>query len=349
MKKGSKKKTPQIYKGPDYEVDENGIERVIPESKKYYSVQELTAEAKKILDEYGFKLSNLFSLSLDAEMSSLLDFCDKSTLHRYFSNGKDSLTMPDDIIQKIPIYMENLGNQLENPGEYLSRVFALAKKIERYCFETKLYTEKMTAYLKEQDNKKLLQFLKSIYALQLSEETWCFWLCYSILNVAKQREAKSVLSGCTGLIPNYDTLFSLFFYNRKDDLAFQHLILKAEEKYYADGKKLQKELIEIALTHFQSLSDKKAVSKRVQDIMNFDITLSPADWSVLFTYEYLCDKREISKAGNFVLSAISDKKNLQERYTTDRVKCYERRFRSQIEEREEIELEQFLLSVEEIE
>lgn len=344
MRKGSKKETVEIYKGPDYKTGENGIEYVIPGSPEYYSVRDITAEARKILVEHKFTLSKLFNLPLDTgidgEQCTLLHFCDKSTLHRYFSSGKDSLPMPYDMLQKLPSYMEGL----EDSKDYLAEVDKLREKIERYCIETKQFAEEMRDYLKRQNTGILLQFLKSIYVLQLSEETWCYWLCYEALNSEKQREAKSILSGCTGLLPNYEKLFSLYFFNRKDDIAFQHLILTAEEKHSNNETKLKEALIEIALSHFGKFPDKVAVASRVWDIMNFGISLSPADWSILLTYEHLCGKREISKAGEYVLSVMDSGKHLQKGCSLELASYFTQRFREQVEEREENELEQYLSS-----
>lgn len=347
MKKGSKKETPKIYKGPDYKADECGIEYVVPGSPEYYSVQDLAAEAKRILEEYGFKLSDLFGTQYgktDREMMTYVQKYGKENLYRYFGTGKSSITMPNDALADMVVYMKKLGMRLESPSDkaaFSLRVDELGARIEKYCLENGLFREKMTEYLKKQKHETLLRFLKSIYVLQLSEEAWCYWLCYTTLNSEKQREAKSVLSGCIGLLPNYKTLFSLYFFNR-DDIAFQHLVLTAEEKCGADKKKLTDALVEIALAHFQRFSDKIALAWRVWDVMNFDISLSATDWSILLTYEHLCDKREISRVGEYVLSAMGNGKNLQKGCTIELARHFARRFREQKEDREESELEQFL-------
>lgn len=260
--------------------------------------------------------------------------------------------MPNNVLWDIIPYMKKLGGNVNSPyarGCYLSRVDILSERIARYCLENGDFSEKMSDYLEKQGVEKLLRFLKSIYVLQFSEETWCYWLCYSTLNYESQRNAKAILSGCTGLLPHYDKLFSLYFYNRDSNIAFQHLILTAEEKYHTDKERLMKALINTALSHFKQYSDKAALVRRVWDIMSFDISLDPADWSVLLTYEHLCDMREISRAGEYVLSTMSDGKNLQRDCTLELAKYFARRFREQIEEREGIELEQFLSFDEEIE
>lgn len=348
MKKGSKKETPQIYKGPDYQTDDYGVEQVISGSKEYYSVQDLTAKAKRILEEYGFKLSDLIGTSSGQNFYDSETFGDiwgVSNIYRYFSQNENCIIMPDNILRELPRYMGRLGERLSTQAKkaaFQERVDELGAQIEKYCLENGLFRTKMTEYLKKQNHETLLRFLKSIYVLQLSEEAWCYWLCYATLNSEKQREAKSVLSGCTDLLSNYETLFSLYFFNRDDDIAFQHLLLTTEEKYGADEKKLTDALIEIAMTHFQRFSDKPALARRVWDIMNFDISLSPADWSILLTYEHLCDRREISRAGEYVLSAMGSGENLQKGCTIELARYFARRFRELKEGREEIELEQFL-------
>ncbi len=351
MKKGSKKETVKIYKGPDYQTGKDGIEYVVPGSPEYYSIRDITAEAKKILEEYGFKLKNLFETKwgeTDKVKATYAQKYNRGNLYRYFGAGKSSIVMPNDALGDMAIYMRKLGTELKSPADkasYISRVDELEERIKRYLLESGNFQAKIGDYLKKQDNETLLQFLKSIYVLQLSEETWCYWLCYETLNSGKQREAKSILSGCTGLLPNYEKLFSLYFFNRKDDIAFQHLILTAEEKHSDNEKEELKEaLIEIALSHFKQFSDKVAVARRVWDIMNFDISLSPADWSILLTYEYLCNEQELSKAGKYVLSAMNNVKDLQKGCSLELANYFAQRFREQLEEREESELEQYLLS-----
>lgn len=355
MKKGSKKETVKIYKGPDYKTGENGIEYVVHGSPEYYSVRDITAEAKKILEEYGFKLKNLFDTKwgeTDKNKNTYAQKYNRENLYRYFGAGKSSIVMPNDALGDLAIYMRKLGMELKSPADkaaYISRVDELEERIKRYLLESGIFQTEMSDYLKKQNTETLLQFLKSIYVLQLSEETWCYWLCYETLNSEKQREAKNVLSECTGLLPDYEKLFSLYYFNRKDDIACQHLILTAEEKYSNNETKLKEALIEIALSHFKQFSDKVAVASRVWDIMNFDISLSLVDWSILLTYEYLCEKRELSKAGKYVLSAMDNEKELQNGCSLELARYFAQRFRDQVEEREESELEQYLLSDEETE
>lgn len=252
--------------------------------------------------------------------------------------------MPCDILLKLPSYMEGLDSQLEAPNRYLTEVSILREKILWYCIKAEKFDNEIKSYLMKQGKGELRDFLKSIYVLQLSEEAWCYWLCYETLNSEKQREAKSVLSGCTGLLPDYDKLFSIYFLNRENDIAFQHLVLTTEEKYKDNETKLKETLIKIALSHFKQFPDKAVVARRVRDIMDYHISLSSADWSVLLTYEHLCDKQAISKAGEYVLSAMDSGKHLQKGCSLEFANYFAQRFREQVEEREENELEQYLLS-----
>lgn len=341
MRKGSKKEVPQVYKGPDYEVGSDGVEQVVPGSREYYDIRDLTAEIKRILQTYGFNLYKLCDLVLNTPDFGISE---PSTLYRYFTDRKSACIMPHETLLKLPGCMEKLGKSLEAPPGYFEKVSALREKISQYCIETKLCPEEMEKCLKARSNEELRRYLRSIYVMELSEEAWCYWLCYRVLNSEKQKEAASILLGCTGWLPQYNKLFALYAFNREADIAFQHLILTAEDKYATNDKNLKTAYIEIALNHFKKKSDKVSVYRRTRDIMNFGLTLNHVDWSILLTYDHLCDKQEISRAWKFVLSTMENEKNLEKSYTLENANLFRQRLKTQIDEREENELEQYLSS-----
>lgn len=342
MRKGTKKETPKIYKGPDYAVDKLGIFAPVPGSPKYYSIGDLVAEVKKILGDFGFRLADLLQRSI-GEKESLSFVWGNKNLYRYFGKGEKRINMPNELLLELPLYMEELGKELpaSQKESYMYRVNELTEMIKRYCLENGVFRDTVEEYLKKQSADKLLRFLKSIYVLELPEDTWCYWLCYSTLNSGTQREAKNILSGCTGFFPHYDKLFSLFFYHRKQDIAFQHLLLTATEKY-KDEKSLKKSLIQIALDCFKQATDKAALLCRIQDIVEFDITIEPADWEILLTHAYLCEGKTVVRAEDFVLAAMKDVKNLHTDCKIEFVEYFRERFIEEKEMLEEFALEQYL-------
>ena len=182
--------------------------------------------------------------------------------------------MPNELLLELPLYMAELGKELpaSQKESYMYRANELTETIKRYCLENGIFRDTVEEYLKKQSADKLLRFLKSVYVLELPEDTKC------------------TLSGCTGLLPHYNKLFSLYFYYRERDIAFQHLLLTATEKYQ-DEQRLSEALIEIALDCFKQFSDKAALFRRVKDFMEFDITIEPEDWKILITHAYLCKRR----------------------------------------------------------
>ena len=164
----------QVYKGPDYQVDSNGVEQVVPGSKEYYSVKDLTAEAKSILEEFGFKLIDLINTKLNRNNDRTFGYIwGTSNIYRYFSQKENYIIMPNDVLYNIPRYMEKLGKRLSTPTKnaaFQSRVDGLKDKIYHYCLENGVFSDEMDDFLKKQGKEKLLRFMKSIYVLQLSEE-----------------------------------------------------------------------------------------------------------------------------------------------------------------------------------
>lgn len=343
MRKDTKKETPKIYKGPDYAENELGIEVPVPGSPEYYSVGDIAAEVKRILGDFGFRLADLLSERKKGNDETFSDIWGKQSLYRYFQEGGKRINMPNDVLLELPLYMEALGKELpvSQKESYMYRVNELTEMIKRYCLENGVFRDTVEEYLKKQSADKLLRFLKSVYVLELPEDTWCYWLCYSTLNFETQRKAKCTLSGCTGLLPHYDKLFSLYFYYRERDIAFQHLLLTATEKY-KDEQRLSEALIEIALDCFKQFSDKAALFRRVKDFMEFDITIEPEDWKILITHAYLCEEQLVAKAGDCVLAAMKDGKNLHTDCKIEVAEYFRKRFIQEKETLEELALEQYL-------
>ena len=208
MRKDTKKETPKIYKGPDYAENELGIEVPVPGSPEYYSVGDIAAEVKKILGDFGFRLADLLQRGI-GEKKSLSFIWGNKNLYRYFGKGEKRINMPNELLLELPLYMAELGKELpaSQKESYMYRANELTETIKRYCLENGIFRDTVEEYLKKQSADKLLRFLKSVYVLELPEDTWCYWLCYSTLNCETQQEAKCTLSGCTGLLPHYNKLF----------------------------------------------------------------------------------------------------------------------------------------------
>ena len=342
MRKDTKKETPKIYKGPDYAENELGIEVPVPGSPEYYSVGDIAAEVKKILGDFGFRLADLLQRGI-GEKKSLSFIWGNKNLYRYFGKGEKRINMPNELLLELPLYMAELGKELpaSQKESYMYRANELTETIKRYCLENGIFRDTVEEYLKKQSADKLLRFLKSVYVLELPEATWCYWLCYSTLNCETQQEAKCTLSGCTGLLPHYNKLFSLYFYYRERDIAFQHLLLTATEKY-KDEQRLSEALIEIALDCFKQFSDKAALFRRVKDFMEFDITIEPEDWKILITHAYLCKGELVGKAEDCVLAAMKDGKNLHTDCKIEVAEYFRKRFIQEKEMLEEFALEQYL-------
>lgn len=342
MRKDTKKETPKIYKGPDYAENELGIEVPVPGSPEYYSVGDIAAEVKKILGDFGFRLADLLQRGI-GEKKSLSFIWGNKNLYRYFGKGEKRINMPNELLLELPLYMAELGKELpaSQKESYTYRANELTETIKRYCLENGIFRDTVEEYLKKQSADKLLRFLKSVYVLELPEDTWCYWLCYSTLNCETQQEAKYTLSGCTGLLPHYNKLFSLYFYYRERDIAFQHLLLTATEKY-KDEQRLSEALIEIALDCFKQFSDKAALFRRVKDFMEFDITIEPEDWKILITHAYLCKGELVGKAEDCVLAAMKDGKNLHTDCKIEVAEYFRKRFIQEKEMLEEFALEQYL-------
>lgn len=342
MRKDTKKETPKIYKGPDYAENELGIEVPVPGSPEYYSVGDIAAEVKKILGDFGFHLADLFQRGI-GEKKSLSFIWGNKNLYRYFGKGEKRINMPNELLLELPLYMAELGKELpaSQKESYMYRANELTETIKRYCLENGIFRDTVEEYLKKQSADKLLRFLKSVYVLELPEDTWCYWLCYSTLNCETQQEAKCTLSGCTGLLPHYNKLFSLYFYYRERDIAFQHLLLTATEKY-KDEQRLSEALIEIALDCFKQFSDKAALFRRVKEFMEFDITIEPEDWKILITHAYLCKGELVGKAEDCVLAAMKDGKNLHTDCKIEVAEYFRKRFIQEKEMLEEFALEQYL-------
>mgnify|MGYP005763157915 CR=1 FL=1 len=342
MRKDTKKETPKIYKGPDYAENELGIEVPVPGSPEYYSVGDIAAEVKKILGDFGFRLADLLQRGI-GEKKSLSFIWGNKNLYRYFGKGEKRINMPNELLLELPLYMAELGKELpaSQKESYMYRANELTETIKRYCLENGIFRDTVEEYLKKQSADKLLRFLKSVYVLELPEDTWCYWLCYSTLNCETQQEAKCTLSGCTGLLPHYNKLFSLYFYYRERDIAFQHLLLTATEKY-KDEQRLSEALIEIALDCFKQFSDKAALFRRVKDFMEFDITIEPEDWKILITHAYLCKGELVGKAEDCVLAAMKDGKNLHTDCKIEVAEYFRKRFIQEKEMLEEFALEQYL-------
>ncbi len=344
MKKGSKKETPQIYKGPDYVENEYGIEVPVPGSPEYYSVADIVIKTKEILGDFGFRLADLLKERKKGAVQTFADLWGgEQNLYRYFQEGEKRINMPNDVLLELPLYMEVLGQKLKGSEKtsFICKVQELGEMIKRYCMENGVFHGTIETYLNKQKAERLLQFLKSAYVLELGEDTWCYWLCYSTLNSENQREAKSILSGCTGLLPNYDKLFSLYFFNRERDIAFQHLLLTATEKY-KDKKRLQEALIKIALDCFKQAANGAALFRRIKDFMEFGITIEPTDWEILLTHAYLCEGQKIDRAEDFVLNAMKDGKNLYTDCSPELAEYFKLRFIKEKEMLEELALEQYL-------
>lgn len=209
MRKDTKKETPKIYKGPDYAENELGIEVPVPGSPEYYSVGDIAAEVKRILGDFGFRLADLLSERKKGNDETFSDIWGKQSLYRYFQEGGKRINMPNDVLLELPLYMEALGKELpvSQKESYMYRVNELTETIKRYCLENGVFRDTVEEYLKKQSADKLLRFLKSVYVLELPEDTWCYWLCYSTLDFATQRKAKCTLSGCTGILPHYRNTF----------------------------------------------------------------------------------------------------------------------------------------------
>ena len=343
MRKGTKKETPKIYKGPDYAEKEFGLMAPVPGSPEYYSVGDITARAKQILEEFGFRLADLLNERKKGEMETFSDIWGDKSLYRYFQEGEKRINMPNEALIELPLYMEALGKRVpaSEKVSFMCKTGQLTEMVEHYCLENGVFRDTMESYLKKQSAEKLLRFLKSAFVLDLSEDTWCYWLCYSTLNAEAQREAKSTLSGCTGFLPHYGRLFSLFFYHRERDIAFQHLLLTATEKYQ-DEKRLKEALVEIALECFKQAKDKAALFRRVEDIMALDITIEPTDWEILLTHAYLCERQAVERAEDYVLDAMEDRKNLHVDCKIEFADYLKSRLIKEKEKLEEFALEQYL-------
>lgn len=348
MKKGSKKETHKIYQGPDFQLGLDGIFWAVPGSKEYYDLGDLLHETQDILQEYGFKLSDLFKTAWENDTRTFEDCYVGNNLYRYFQL---KVIMPDDVLNDLPSYLKNLRNKIRDLKQYkayLTRVEALEKKIERYINEPiereeeqERFQAKLKELLNEMDTEALLQFSRSIFVLNLSSGAWYFWLCYAALNREAQDKARAMLNDHAGLLPQYERMFRLYCYHRKEDIETQHKILTVQEKYHKDDEKRKAALVKLAVDYVERFYDKAAVGQRVYDYVRFGVELSEEDWFVLLAYEYLCEKQNIGKVEQFVLSAVGEPDTRHKDCPLEVAEYLKGRLETQIRDREDMELENF--------
>lgn len=367
MKKGSKKVMPQIYQGIDYDFkgyDNSGKEIIVPAegSKEYYGVRDLVDEAKKIIEDYGFTLAQLFNVSLNKPIGDVYDtstFADnwgQSNLYRYFADGNGAINMPKTVLLELPQYMYKLGAQLWEPDkriEFQSKVDTLEFKISDYLFDAGyIFDEKMEEYLSKLNKEQFLQFFQSINVMQLAEDTWCFWLCYSTLNSSMQNQVMEMLSkGDCSTVRNIKRLLDLYSLEKERYIELESSIHTALRKYDSDNIKLLSKFKEIAISYVKHSGDKRTILYRVLEIVKFGIWLSSTDWAVLLTYDALSYEQwpvdELKEIETFILSAMEDRRNWDKRCTIEYVIHSKKRLLQIREHREEAELEEAIAFYEE--
>lgn len=348
MRKGSKKETRKIYQGPDLQLGPDGIFWHIPGSKEYYDLGDLLHETLDILEEYGFKRVDLFKTTWENDTRTFEDYYAGKNLHRYFQL---KVIMPDNVLNDLPSYLKNLGTKvkgLKQRETYLMRVKALEEKIDRYINEPmereeeqKRFQAKVKEFFDGMDTEALLQFNRSIFVLNLSSETWYFWLCYSALNRETQDKARFMLSDHAGPLPQYERMFRLYCYHRKEDIEIQHRVLTVQEKYHKDDTKRKAALVKLAVAYIERFYDKATVGQRIYEFVQFGVELSEEDWFVLLAYEYLCEKQAIGKVAQFVLSAVGEPDTRHKDCPEEVAQYLKGRLAAQMQDREDMELENF--------
>lgn len=355
MKRGSRKQTPQIYKGPDFESDQYGLAWRVEGSKEYYSIKDLAKWILELLKEFGLTMKDLrkvrYSEKNKDDVQTLGDIFGESNIYRYFRQDENYIVMPDDLLEKMPELIERCIKQkkltVQENVAFEVKFAELCERIRSYRLESGLFETTITEWLERASLEKLLRFMDNIYALEITEEAWRFWQCYETLNTEKRREAELMLAEGTGMFPQYSRLVHIGTWIREKDLPIQHRVLTAKERCGDDEKKLKKAIVKIAMEHFQTYPDKVALSYRIWDILQYGIPENYCEWSVVLLYDRLCTPEGRRKAEDFVLSSVKEKDGLQEECPMETARHFADRYRELVEWYREMMEENFFAEDEE--
>lgn len=180
--------------------------------------------------------------------------------------------------------------------------------------------------------------MESIFLIRISEESWCYLLCYFALKSDKRQSVIRKLVESERLWPQYSRLLYEMLCYREEDIAFQHKVLSAEEQFRSNPKRLKKAFYELTLEKLRPLPNKLEVLRRVEDIVKWNISLDADECFVLLIYEYLYQEPELSATARFLLSIMKNADNI-------RADCQEyakevlNRFQQQVQEREDSALD----------
>ena len=344
MRLGSKKQRTHIRRAITY-VPVKGRYEPSPGSKEYYSVLDLTDEMRKIFKEFGLKRSDLGKINLDPDGkggNTIFDRYGSVNLNRYFTDKpKSHIDMPDDLVAIMPNCIRKLGQakQMESTArmvDFENKVAALENRINEYLLQRPLYDQWLRAYvskLKTADMKRLFEYLP---AVTYREDTWCFWKCYSALTPEAQIIVRQALSECTDTsVECISHLLGLYTLRRQKDIQLQIHIQNTCRIYKKKPSRLRERLFKHMVAYLNGY-DKHLVLRHIADMFQWQITFDRKDWSVLFTYEYLCKpekEAEQRQVEDLILDMLLDPKYLVTNCTPKIAQIFRTAF---LEERERL-------------